>query len=390
MNAPDIVLSLNADEMAILPERSSIAEFLASEGSCRIELLPKTVGFASALSKDSVGPVAGSPIPSWWKADPLITMRPVNLFKIHDAYYFPGFGVLIDREGRAPRSPMAEASYLTPDLLSLPHLRKVGDDIVFSPPEDTATLSNVAVTMPWGALYNYGHFVLDCLPSIPCMLGIDSLRTCDFVFPVLQQWHRDHLELLGVSPTELPHGCYRVKTAYFTDCMDHFLLAPNRNLQSVSGLQLSALHCADGGDRKIYVSRHGNPKRIFQSEEKLELALRDRGFEIVRPEAMPIREQIALFAGAAVIVGSAGAGMSNTLYCARGAIVVEIKSRGAYQTWTRDICVARGLRWAPYFCDSRPPDQLVVHGGKERPQIGIRFDLVLDDFLAYLDTVTGA
>jgi capsular polysaccharide biosynthesis protein len=155
-------------------------------------------------------------------------------------------------------------------------------------------------------------------------------------------------------------------------------------------MQLSALRCGGGGNRKIYVSRHGNPKRIFQSEEKLESALRGRGFEIVRPETMPVREQIALFAGSAVIVGCAGSAMSNTLYCTRGAIVVEIKPRGALQHWTRDICVARGLRWTPYYCDSRPPDQLVVYGGKERPQIGTSYDIAFDDFIAYLDTVTGA
>lgn len=390
MSAPNIILSLNADEMAILPERPLIAEFLASEGSCRAELLPRTTGLASAFSKGSVGPVAGSWLPSFWKADPLITMRPVNLFKIDGAYYFPKFGVLIDQGGRVPRSSMGEASYVTPDLLLLPHVSKVGDDIVFSPPEDIATLSNVAVTMPWGALHNYGHLVLDCLPSIPCILGIDRLRTCDFVFPVLQQWHRDHLELLGVSFTELPHDCYRVDNAYFTDCMDHFLLAPNQNLQSVSDMQLSALRCEGGGNRKIYVSRHGNQKRVFLSEEKLESVLRGRGFEVVRPETMPVREQIALFAGSAVIVGCAGSAMSNTLYCTRGAIVVEIKPRGALQNWTRDICVARGLRWAPYYCDSRPPDQLVVSGGKERWQIGISYDIAFDDFIAYLDTVTGA
>jgi capsular polysaccharide biosynthesis protein len=390
MSRPDIVLSLQADEMALLPERSSIAEFLASEDSCRTELLPKTVGWASAISKGAVGTVAGSPIPFWWKSDPLITMRPVNLFKIHGAHYFPRFGVLIDQGGHALRSSMSEASYLTPDLLLLPHVRKVGNDIVFSPPENIAALSNVAVTMPWGALYNYGHFVLDCLPSLPCILGIDRLRTYDFAFPTLKPWHRDHLELLGVTPTELPHECYRAGTVIFTDCMAAFLLAANQNLQAVADRQLSALGRRGGGSRKIYVSRRGNPKRIFLSEEKLEAALRDRQFEIVRPETMPVREQIALFAGSAVVVSCAGSTLTNTLYCSRGAVVVEIKPSLMNQTWTRDICVARGLRWAPYFCDSRPPDQLVVHGGKERSQIGFTYDIALDDFLAYLDTVAGA
>jgi capsular polysaccharide biosynthesis protein len=390
MSVPDIILSLNADEMAILPEKSSVAEFLAYEDSCRIELLPKADGRASVISKDSIGPVAGSPIPSWWESDPLIKMKPVNLFKIRDAFYFPAYGVLIDRNGHALRSPMCEASYVTPDLLLLPHMRRVGDDIVFSPPEDLVTLSNVAVTMPWGALHNYGHFVLDCLPSIPCILGIDSLRGYDFAFPKLEKWHRGHLELFGVAPTELPHGCYRAETVIFTDCMRAFLLAPNQNLNAVPDIELSALGCEGGGSRNIYVSRRGNPKRIFRSEEKLEAVLRDRGFEIVRPETMPVREQIALFAESAVVVSCAGSTLINALYCSRGTVVVEIKPSSMTQAWTRHICIARGLKWAPYFCDSRPPDQATVYSGIERPEIGVSYDLALDDFLAYLDSVTGA
>ncbi|MGH2361571.1 MAG: glycosyltransferase 61 family protein, partial [bacterium] len=113
-----------------------------------------------------------------------------------------------------------------------------------------------------------------------------------------------------------------------------------------------------------------------------------RGYEIIRAEAMLVRDQISTFASSAVVIGCAGAAFANTLYCPPGAVIVEIKPERMGSLWVSSICLLMGLKWAPYFCDSRPPDDPVVHGGKVRPSIGISFDVDLADFIAYLDRVT--
>src|SRR5262245_450845 len=163
--AASTVISLNADEMTLLPETSSVEELLAYDGSCRTQLVPEVTGLASAISEGAVGCVAGPWRPEWWDANPQVVMRSVNLFKIRNAHYFPDYGVLIDETGRAMRSSMAQATYVTPDLLKLPHVRRVEDSIVLAPPEKFDRLAHAAVTMPWDALRSYGHFLMDCLSS---------------------------------------------------------------------------------------------------------------------------------------------------------------------------------------------------------------------------------
>ncbi len=384
----ELVLSLNVDELAVLPEKPSVEELLAYEGSCRTQLVPEVISLASAISEGAVGAVAGPYRPDSWSPDPPVTMRSVNLFKVQGAYYFPEYGVLIDRMGRAMRSSMSQASYVTPDLLRLPHIRKVENEIVFTPPKRLERLSSAVITMSWGGLRNYGHFLTDCLSSVGTLLGIEHFRDHDFVFPVMKQWHREHLQILGVSPIELPHQCYYVESGIFTDCMASFLQAPNRNLRLAPDRQLSALGCRRGGSRKIYLSRRDNAKRRFLSEERLETILRGKGFEILRPETMSVQDTIAVFASSAAVVCCSGATFSNALYCPPGAVVVVIQPWTMGETWIRNICLQMDLKWAPYFCESRPPEKPVVHGGKVRPEIGISFDVDLDDFLAYLDQVT--
>jgi capsular polysaccharide biosynthesis protein len=390
MTSENLVLALNTDERTILPEKGSVQEFWAADQSCRLQLVPETKHLASAISPGTIGSVAGSPRPSWWSANPSITMKAVNLFKLRDTYYFPEYGVLIDQMGRTMQSSMAEASYVTPDLCKLPHISKKEEQVVFLPPKEIGHLASVAVTMPWGGLHNYGHFLIDCLSSFPLLLNRGGLRGHDFVFPALKQWHRDHLRLLGVSPIELPHKCYRAESVVFTDCMANFLRAPNQNLRRVPDMQLAALGRRFDRRRKIYLSRRGNQKRKFLSEDELEVVLKSKGFEIIQPETMAVEDQISLFAESAMVVGCTGAAFANTLYCRPGTIVVEIQPRTMHELWVRDICLQMGLKWAPYYCDSHSPEKPVVHGGKVRPSVGISFDFDLGHLMAYVDGLLTA
>jgi capsular polysaccharide biosynthesis protein len=305
--------------------------------------------------------------------------------RVEHAHYFPHYGVIIDQRGNTLHSPTNEARYVTPDLLQLPHVASRNGQSVLQAPEQPHRLPQCVVTMPWGAIHNYGHFVLDCLPSIASFLELRDGRDLPFVFPALKPWQRDHLGLLGITPVELPHEHYVADQILYATCMADFLCHPNVNLRRVAELQCGAVGGAPGGDRKIYLSRLGYQTRIFQSERQLEHALAARGFDIIKPETLSVREQISAFMSARVIVGSSGAAFANALYCAPGAIVVEIVPRPQDPTWVRNICVMMNLRWAPYWCDSLPPEKPVMHGGQIRPTVGITFDIDHADFLAHLD-----
>ncbi len=385
-----IPLTLRADELEILPDTPSIQHLLNHEGSCRTQLIPSASRQASAISKRTVGSVAGTFRPGWWEENPEVLLQAVHLFRVTGAYFFPAFGVIISEFGMVMNCSMDEASYVSPDLALLPFINRQGDQMTLRPPREIEILDTAIVTMPWGALHNYGHFVLDCLSAIALLMEIDGLSARAFVFPnTLKRYHLEHFELLGVMPKRLTKDIYFVKNVLFTSCMAHFLQAPNRNYDVIREKQLAKAMPNSQTRRKVYLGRDDAGKRKFLSEPLIASGLRDRGYEIIVAKSLSVREQITTFAQADVIVACAGAGLANALYCRPGTVVIEIQPRGIESIWVRNICLLTDCKWAPYFCDSVPATNVLVIGGKSRPDIGMSFDVDAVDFLSYVDTATG-
>lgn len=76
---------------------------------------------------------------------------------------------------------------------------------------------------------------------------------------------------------------------------------------------------------KIYVSR-ANSTRPVENERSLEDFLEGEGFQIIRAEDFSFRDQIHAFAGAKIVVGPHGAGLSNILFLGANSKVVELAS----------------------------------------------------------------
>lgn len=75
--------------------------------------------------------------------------------------------------------------------------------------------------------------------------------------------------------------------------------------------------------RRLYLSRAGVRLRGLDNEHEVATALTARGFQIIRPEALPHHAQVELFGAAAMVVGTSGAGFANLLFCPPGTRVVE-------------------------------------------------------------------
>jgi tetratricopeptide (TPR) repeat protein len=86
-----------------------------------------------------------------------------------------------------------------------------------------------------------------------------------------------------------------------------------------------------GAARKLYLSRAGTTRRRLANEPAVFAALEPLGFELVRPETVSVRDQIALFAQASHIVGSSGAAFTNMIFAPPGARVVVLQNKQLVQ-----------------------------------------------------------
>lgn len=376
------------DETEVLPAHGSVRHLLyTSVERGRCELLPAAERRASAWNPRWVGRWAGVSRPDDWQPDPVVQLTPVQLFRVRNAFYVPAYGVVISAAGEVMKRSMEEAAYTTPDLLALPHVAKAGDGTYLTPPGNVTSLARAAVTMPWGGVTNYGHFVLDCLTGAALLRDLDELADYPLVFPPLQDWQRRHLELLGADAVELDEAVYRVDDLVFPSCMAHFLHTPNLGYRTVRERQLSARSARSSRfGTQIYISRRGRTNRVMRCEQELEERLRDLGFTIVLPEHHSVDEQIEMFQGASTVVGSTGAAMANVLYCHPGASVFELRTPLMPSPWLRSLCVLIGCQWRPYFCADvqlGPPREA---GGVVRPAASFSYDVDLDALIQFIGT----
>ncbi len=105
---------------------------------------------------------------------------------------------------------------------------------------------------------------------------------------------------------------------------------------------------------RIFVARPG-VQRSCVNGSRLEATFARHGFDIVRPELLPLAEQAELFATAPVIAGYAGSGMFNMFYSERPGtrIVIASESYGARNEYL--ISAVKGDDFHYFSCPSRPP-----------------------------------
>jgi capsular polysaccharide biosynthesis protein len=386
------------DEVEVMPLSSTVSELLddpSDRGRC--ELLAGSQLPASAWYPEAVGSKGGDYSPPWWSPDPIIYSNAVQLFRLRDAYYLPAFGVVLTAGGEVMRASMVQASYRTPDLSLLPHAERRRDDTVLSLPREIDDLGRIAVSMPWGATINYGHFLLDCLPAVALTIQIPELAAYRFAFPPLEPWQRRHLKLLGVETAiELDRPIYRVSDLVFTSCLGGFLNSPNVNYRTVRDRQLARKAPTPMSFKRVYISREGHPSRTLLSERRREARLRQLDFTVIYPEQHTIDEQIDIFRNANLVVGCAGAAFANVLYCQRGTTVVEITPRRMVTPvttsgrWVYNICAIVGCRWRPYYCAHSESVQTVEVGGGECREVGFTFDLDIEDLVSHVEGLTAS
>lgn len=302
---------------------------------------------------------------------------PVDIYCALDVYYFPEYGVIVSQNGDVYHSAMEETYYFSKDLARLPHIENDNGTSIFTPPDDIPSLDSAIITFPWGAIGNYGHFLLDCLSGLSVIRDTFRDLRDPYVFPALKSWHVEHLDIFGVDYKILDAPVYHIKRVIFSSCMGHFLAKCTEDILLLSALEGDLVENVKDATALSYLSRKGNPKRQFKYEEKLEEILESEGFSIIQPEHMRVKQQIAKFSEARVVVGNTGAAFANIIYCKTDTIVIEVQPRGMHSSWVRQLCLVKGLKWNGYFVDA---DILNV----DRPELGLSFKYNLEQFWTFV------
>jgi capsular polysaccharide biosynthesis protein len=112
---------------------------------------------------------------------------------------------------------------------------------------------------------------------------------------------------------------------------------------------------------RVWLSRRGLPAELgrVEPEHEIEAVLASRGWTIIRPEDLPVAEQIDLFATAAVVAGCIGSAFHAVLLCAEPrAMLIMITRPWVPMEYFDAIAAARDLRQV-YITPSLKPFDLI-------------------------------
>jgi capsular polysaccharide biosynthesis protein len=200
---------------------------------------------------------------------------------------------------------------------------------------------------------NYYHWMVDVLPRLhlAAKAGFPQTNIDFYVIPDNSlHYQTETIDLMKIAPNArisaktTPHIAADTLVVTTHPCPDLYNVPP----WIVSWLREAFLGYSS--ERKfgclVYVDRSDAPRRrLFNGDECYSLVLQPLGFERHQLSEMSFTDQVRLFSGADVIVGSHGAGFVNLAFCRRGTKVLELF--GAWQVPVfKAISRARGLQYS--------------------------------------------
>jgi capsular polysaccharide biosynthesis protein len=331
--------------------------------------------------------LVGGPALAAWPFEPRAPRpRPVSLCLTRDVIHLPSFGAIVSPDGTLLKASVREAMERWPDLSGLPGVVCRDGVAHLTIPESVPTFERAAVFQAWGGNFNYGHFVLDCLPSLVALDEQGWLERDPPIAPRLKRWQRDLIALaVGKTAREVGADFVRIGAAVHATSMDHHLHGPGDLLVRTRARILAAAPAPRTRGRRIYFSRRGHSMRVMVNERALERALRARGFEIVKPEQLSAASQIRMAQEADVVVGPTGAAMTNALFTRAGTRIVEIQPENFTSQWVWAASRCAGAEWRGYVCASPVDPRTVAWPHRIRRGFRFGYEIPLDDFLAFVD-----
>ncbi len=193
---------------------------------------------------------------------------------------------------------------------------------------------------------NYAHWHLDCLAGM--MLAREALGPVPHILlpGVMAPFQRESLALLGDVGAVLPAtGLIRCRRLHWPSTLGGSAMA-GRHAAAAFARIGAALGDRGGADARLYLARFdAGARRAIVNEAALAEALTGYGFRVVTPGTLPFAEQVRAAAGASIILGPHGAGLTNAGYARPGAVLVELHPQGYGAAAFARLAIQRGLAW---------------------------------------------
>ncbi|MBF0332217.1 MAG: glycosyltransferase family 61 protein [Alphaproteobacteria bacterium] len=182
----------------------------------------------------------------------------------------------------------------------------------------------VMLTARWAETYL--HWIIEVLPRLWYRDEFPWMRKLPVVVPdALSRFQRDTLQAFGIEDRVAFTGqALSAETLYFPT----FFAPAGLGREHVAWLRrkmFAAYGVAEGRpERLIYVSRRKARARNVLNEDEVMAELAPRGFEAVCLEDLSMREQLALFANARLVIAPNGSGTINFLFAPPGAGLIDL------------------------------------------------------------------
>ena len=194
---------------------------------------------------------------------------------------------------------------------------------------------------------NYWHFTFEAMDQVYL------LEKAGFSGKYILQrtrFAKELLEILGIDPKdrvlwsdELPPGrVLRFERMHLLLKTDNSVETLYRFSESVRNRLREDGFSRSDHPRKIFVKRITNRKLLLPDQYFI-----DRGFQVVVPEDLSVREQIECFIGADLVFTPHGAGSTNSIYMDPGSVIIETFPNTYYNAANFGILVRKGVHYLP-------------------------------------------
>jgi hypothetical protein len=141
-------------------------------------------------------------------------------------------------------------------------------------------------------------------------------------------------------------GCWELDGLYFVSAFKKFCSWTPESASWIRQKLVPEIETKPLGTKLYYISRR-NAFRPVQNEDALLDALKPWGLTVVEPDRLSLKEQMAMFADARLVMGPHGAGIQNALWAPRGCRILELVSpryfSGVYWTLAESLGNPYGL-----------------------------------------------